>query len=317
MVKKTVNTMNKSTRIIFFATFLFSAFLFKPSAANAQSAKLTIIPPKFELYSNPGESLSEVIRVRNESDAPMTYSISVEDFTTSGEEGQVILEEGETDTSYSLAKWIEPSTKDLVLQPNEEKAFSFLINTPRNAEPGGHYASVLFKTGGGKVESGASVSNRVGSLVLLRVSGNVVEDAALETFSAPSLSQKSPIAITLRMKNSGTAHIIPKGTIVITNMFGKKVDEIPLSGRNVLPGATRKMDTMWEKDKLFGSYTATLIATYGQQNKAITAVTKFSVISKSSFAIGFVGLFLVIGLIMTIIVGRERFSKILSVMFKG
>jgi hypothetical protein len=43
----------------------------------------------------------------------------------------LFLEEGESDTTYSLARWIEPSTKDIVLQPKEELAFTFMINIPK------------------------------------------------------------------------------------------------------------------------------------------------------------------------------------------
>ncbi len=304
--------------LLFIAVALFVFFVNTSTAMAQSNGALTIIPPKFELFSNPGETSTQVIRIRNESTAPATYTMIVEDFTTAGEEGQVILEEGESDTSYSLAKWIELSTKDIILQPNEEKNVAFVVNTPIDAEPGGHYASILFKTGGTEdVKGGASVTNRIGSLVLLRVSGNVTEDAEIETFSAPKFLNTGPVPILLRLKNNGNAHIIPKGTIVITNTFGKKVDEIPLTGKNVLPGATRKMETLWEKNKLLGNYTATLIATYGQQNKPLTGVVKFTVISKTALIVGFIALFSLVGLIMTIIFGRERLSKVFSVLFKG
>ena len=148
----------------FSAAFFLSLFFFvKHNAFAQEKAALTIIPPKFELFGNPGGNLHEDIRVRNESDNPVTYTVLLEDFTTAGEEGQVVLEEGENVNSYSLARWMELSSKEITLQPKEERRFPFIINIPKDAEPGGHYASVLFVTAGGKVEGGASVSNRVGS----------------------------------------------------------------------------------------------------------------------------------------------------------
>ena len=300
------------------ATIFLSLLFFLKSDVLAQGkAALTIIPPKFELFGNPGGHLNEDIRVRNESDSPITYTVLLEDFTTAGEEGQVVLEEGENVNSYSLANWMELSSKEITLQPKEERRFPFIINIPKDAEPGGHYASVLFVTAGGKVEGGASVSNRVGSLVLLRVSGNVTEEASLESFSAPKFSQNGPIDLDLRVRNNGNTHISPKGTIVITNIFGKKVDELPLSGRNVLPGSTRKMTTSWDKKNMLGSYTATLIAFYGQQNKSLTATAKFTVISNTALIGGFLGLFAIVGFVMTLIFGRKRLAKMFSVMFKG
>ena len=59
-------------------------FTVKPQAL-AQDQRLTIVPPKFELFGNPGDTLTELIKVRNDSTVPQTYSLLVEDFTTSGE----------------------------------------------------------------------------------------------------------------------------------------------------------------------------------------------------------------------------------------
>jgi len=302
------------------STLVLGLYAINPVKISAQSfASLTIIPPKFELFGNPGDTVNEKIRVRNESDAPITYSILVEDFTTSGEEGQVVLEEGDNVSSFSLAKWIEVSSKDLILQPKEEKSINFIISIPKGAEPGGHYASILFQAGEDSEVSGsgAKVGHRVGSLVLLRVSGNVAENAIIEEFSTAKYLEKGPVDFMLRLKNEGNTHIIPQGTIVITDLFGKKVDELPLDGRNVLPGATRKMLSVWDKNNILGNYTATMIATYGQNKQPLTASVKFTVIPKLILIAGIIGIVAVVGFILTLFFGRKRISKVLQVLFRG
>lgn len=292
------------------------------SSANSilaqESRSITIIPPRFELFANPGEQLSEIIRVRNDSASPESLTVLVEDFTSTGEEGQVVLEEGQSDQLYSLAKWIQTEATDIVIQPGEEKPFTFTISVPKNAEPGGHYASVLFQGGGGQVEGGgASVVQRVGNLILLRVSGNVTENAEIETFSAPTYSQTTPLNLSLRVKNNGNTHIQPKGTIIITDLFGKKVDELPLSGQNVLPGVVRKMDTEWNKPNVLGYYTATLVSTYGQQNLPLTAATKFLVISPTAAILIGVGIIAGILFIISLISGKSRLLRALKVIISG
>ena len=298
---------------------IFVASLSSPSIVIGQGNNaITIIPPKFELFANPGDTLVEQIRVRNETDFPVTYSVISEDFTTSGEEGHVVLEEDESINSFSLASWVEAEAKELVLQPQEEKSFSFAINVPRDAEPGGHYASILLQTGGdSKTPGAASVAQRVGSLVLLRISGNVVEEASIESFSAPTYLEKGPVPITLRVKNNGNAHIRPQGTLIIKNMFGQKVDEITLDSRNVLPGSVRKMDTIWDKPGILGRYTATLVSTYGQQNQTMTAAVSFTVASKTVLIVGGIILVALIGFFLSLIAGRKRFGKALRVIFSG
>jgi hypothetical protein len=289
-----------------------------PAPIYAQTARsMTITPPRFELFANPGEQISDIIRVRNDSNVPATYTILVEDFTSAGEEGQVVLEEGESDQLFSLAKWIVPEVTEITLQPGEEKPLNFLINVPKDAEPGGHYASVLFQAGGEQVQGGASVAQRVGNLILLRVSGNVTENAVIETFSTPSYSQSTPLNFSLRIKNNGNTHIRPKGTIVITDMFNKKIDELPLNGQNVLPGVVRKMDTEWAKSNMLGYYTATLVATYGQQNLPLTAATKFLVVSPTAAILIGIGTIAAILFILSLISGKSRLLRALRVIISG
>lgn len=312
--------MYKFKSLIFFIFFL-TAFYLSPSNVFAQAGRaLTIIPPKFELFSKPGDSSVEKIRVKNESDVPVTYSILVEDFSTSGEEGQVVLEEGETDTSFSLAKWIELETRDLILQPNEEKTIGFVINVPRNAEPGGHYASVLFQSQTQDIPGNAAVASRVGSLVLLRVSGNIQESATLETFTIGATHvQKGPVTFTMRVRNDGNVHIIPQGKIVVTNIFNRVVAEIPVDSRNVLPGAIRKMDTIWDQERLFGRYKATLISTYGEgaDKKILTEALVFTAASTEMIIIIGVSIVASVGLLLTLIAGRKRMAKALKLMATG
>lgn len=302
-------------------TFLltFTAILFLPhTVAAQQSAGITIIPPKFELFANPGDVVTETIRVRSDSEIPLVFGILVEDFSSAGEDGNVVLEEGESDASYSLKSWIEPSSENIQLQPGEETTFPFTITVPRDAEPGGHYASVLFQLGGGSTEPGVTnVQHRVGSLVLLRVSGNVVEEAAIETFNTPVYSQSSPIAFQLRVKNDGTTHIRPTGTIIITNMFGQKVDEIPLNSANVFPGAVRRMETEWNPGNVLGHYTATLVATYGQQSLPLTSATKFTVASPLAVIMLVVGVVAGLIFLISLISGRKRLATALKVLTTG
>lgn len=302
---------------ILMPALLIALFLFSSPAQAQNFRSITIIPPKFETFANPGDTITEKIRIKNESNFPVNYSIVIEDFSSSGEEGYVVLEEEGTDSSYSLANWIEPSVKDITLQPNEERPISFTVYIPRDAEPGGHYASILFQSGSDETPGVANVSQRIGSLILLRVSGNVTEDAQIETFETPTYSQEGPINFTLRVKNNGNVHIRPKGTIIITNIFGQKVEEIPLNGSNVLPDAIRKMDTQWEKESMLGQYTATLVATYGQQNLPLTAAVKFTVVSATSLILIGVALIASIVFILSLISGRSRLLKALRVLTGG
>ncbi len=306
--------VTRTLSLIFLNFVILSSFI---SIAHAQELDkgFTVIPPKFELVANPGDTVVERIRVRNEASFPATHTVVIEDFSSSGEEGAVTLEDG--NSSFSLASWIQTPTTQLVLQPGQEENFSFTIQVPKDAEPGGHYASILFQTGGPTTPGAASVTTRVGTLVLLRVSGNVNEAATISTFEAPKYSQQGPVNFTLRIQNDGNVHIRPKGTIIITDLFGRKVEEIPLDGANVLPGSVRKTDSTWEKTNIIGSYTATLVATYGQQNLPLTAATRFTVFSPTAAILIGVGGIALLFFIFSLITGRGRLMKAMSVIVRG
>ncbi len=281
------------------------------SAADTSGRGITVIPPSFELYANPGDSLNDKIKVRNDSGSETKYSIIVDDFKAVGEEGGVaLIDDGQSSTTYSLSKWVFPEPKTFTLAAGQEKEIPFSINVPKNAEPGGHYGSILVVMGGGEVKSGASVSSRVGSLILLRVSGNVKEEANVASFkTTKNYYEKGPISLDLRVKDTGNNHVRPKGTIVITNMFGQKVAQIDLNGLNVLPGAIRKMETVWKpKGMLANRYTATLVAKYGQNDgKSLSATTAFIVFPKYLIAI----IVIVIILLVAMITGRKNVKKML------
>ncbi len=249
----------------------------------AGRGSITVSPISFELYANPGDSLSEKIRVRNDSGADMNYQILIEDFKAVGEEGSVDTVLDQSNSSFSLAKWVVPEPKNISIKNGQEKEVQFSINVPKDAEPGGHYASILVKMGGGDIQNGAAVASRVGSLILLRVAGNIKEESMVESFKADKgYYQSGPVNFDLRVKNNGNNHVQPKGTILITNLFGQKIAEIPLNGKNALPGAIRRMDTEWSPGKFLANrYTATLVANYGQQSKTLSASTSFIIFPKA------------------------------------
>jgi hypothetical protein len=100
-------------------------------------------------------------------------------------------------------------------------------------------------------------------------------------------------------------------------MFGKKIDELPLNGQNVLPGVVRKMDTEWTKTNALGYYTATLVATYGQQNLPLTAATKFLVVSPTAAILIGIGTVAGILFIFSLISGKSRLLRALKVIISG
>jgi hypothetical protein len=273
----------RSLRFLCFAGLALSlSSLLLPKSASAAEG-ITVIPPRFELFGNPGDTVVEKVRVVNTTPNAISFGSTVEDFTAGDEEGTPsFINRDEPDASYRMAKWItiEPSRFNV---PAGSERVVEAIRIPRNAEPGGHFASVIVRRAGTEAPAGGtSVESRIGSLILMRVSGAIKEEASVEEFTTESsFSQYGPVNFILRTKNTGNVHVAPKGNIVITNIFGRKVATIPLTSTTSLPGSVRKSVSEWSEKNAIGRYTATLVAQYGQSNsgepKTFTASTTFVV----------------------------------------
>jgi len=234
---------------------------------SAQQIGVTVSPLTFELTANPGDTLTNTLKIYNPTDSIISIKMEVEDFKPVGETGQVVVEP-EEEAIYSLKRWVKTEPIEFTLEPREQKFVDFEISVPENAEPGGKYGSVLASTTGaiGGEITGAAIAQKVGALLLLTVAGPVKENLTIKEFSAPSFLEYGPVPFAIRFENNGTVHVRPRGFVTITNWWGKKVADVEFSQLNVIPGAIRKIDTSWQNKWLFGKYTAMLVGSYGTAN---------------------------------------------------
>ena len=285
---------------------------------QVKAARLSISPVTFELTGNPGDVLVNKLRIFNPTNSSIAVRMEVEDFTAAGEEGEVIVKEAEAET-YSLARWISVSPQTFTLGPKEQKFVDFIITIPQNAEPGGKYGSVLATMKGilspDEGIGGAAVSTKVGALVLLTVSGDVLENIEVKEFLVPGFSETGPITFTIRFENTGTVHVRPRGFVTITDWRSEKVIDIEFPQQNVIPGAVRKVEANWDKKWLFGRFSATLVGNYGTGNLPIDPPVVVFWVFPWRITLGiFLGLLLVITYFVKT---RRRWKLALKILIRG
>lgn len=307
--KKRKLVVTAFTLLILFVVVSFVA----PKLALAQESTsgLSVSPPTFEFTANPGNTIESTIRVENVSDTDLKIGVDRRNFSAVGEEGSVTL--SEDNTNYTLASWITVTPEEVTIPPKQSHEFSFEINVPMNAAPGGHFSSIVFRTVSDSVdEAGATIIQEVGSLILLRVSGDIEESFEIESFTTDaSLYEYGPVEFETRIFNDGNVHVKPKGTITIRNIFGKEVERLDLEQRNVLPKAIRKTTTTWDRRNLFGKYTATLAVSTASNNIETTTTVFYGL----PYVI--VSIVLVVLIVITIlfIKGRKRLALAFNVLF--
>lgn len=240
------------------------------------SLGLSLSPPTFELSANPGDSLINVIRVENLNNYPIEVLVERRNFTAAGEEGAINLTAEQT--SFSLASWITVSPDKETIPAKSSQTFSFKTDVPLNAEPGGHFGSIVFKIGGQSnlQQGGAVVAQELGSLVLLRIAGRTEEKGNLASFTtSKNFFEYGPVDFEIRVRNDGNVHLKPTGSVIINNFWGREVATIEITSKNVLPGAIRKLNATWDRKLLLGRYRAIASLTYGTEGKILVASTSF------------------------------------------
>jgi len=279
--------------------------------AQDSNRGFTVSPLVFELSANPGDKLTQTLKVDNITNEPMNIAADLRNFVARGEEGQPGLTT--EDTSFSLASWMEVTPAEGVIPAKGSQTFKLTISAPLNAEPGGHFGSVVFKTKPSTGEGNIAVVQEIGALVLLKVAGEVKESANIESFSVkPGFSENGPFNFELRLKNSGNVHYKPIINITVTNMFGKEVARLQVDGRNVLPDSIRKFTAQFEKKWLWGRHTATATVVYGSTNQVLVAQTKFWAfpVKAGLITLGVIAVLAILGYL-----GRRRLKLAMKVLF--
>lgn len=278
MIRATKVSITHRRAIFIVASVLFLAFGLNRALAQDQQAGqgLEISPPLVDISSDPGKTVKFEITLRNVTSSTLIAKPSVDDFIAEGEEGQpkLLLDDNGEPNPYSISEWVKPIA-DLRLEPQKAETAHITMNIPSDASPGGHYGVIRFTAVPPELEdSGVSLSASIGSLVLVKISGEVVEKAVFEEFytsageQRKSLFENGPITFVQRIKNEGNTHIKPHGTVRVTNMLGKEVGVLTINenGGNVLPGSIRRFAQEMPNKWMFGRYKAEANVQFSGQN---------------------------------------------------
>ena len=235
---------------------------FAQEATTADQIVLTVAPMRLELKADPGESLEATVAVTNSSGRALNMTTEVTDFVAEeGGETPRFVPSSEV-SPWSMSPWvrIEPST--FVLEPGEKGEVTVVTVVPEDAEPGGHYAAVLFSSTTADAQ-GTGVVSKVGSLILLSVSGDIVESGQV-SLNVPRLLEKGPVPFGVEFANDGNVHVKPEGTIIVSRWRGDTLAELPIGGENVLPDSQRSFEASWTEASDFGIFSARAVMDYGE-----------------------------------------------------
>ncbi|NCO12323.1 MAG: hypothetical protein COZ34_02260 [Candidatus Pacebacteria bacterium CG_4_10_14_3_um_filter_34_15] len=282
----------------------------EPVATEQTQVTLTAIPPRIgednSLKALPGEKLQIQLRVRNLSEKTVNVTTSAQDFILSDDGETPIAIDDVSSNRWSLASWLTIIPTENTIEPDQTIGLNVLIEIPKDALPGGHYAMVLhqpsqltnnFELQG---DSQSAVNQRVGTLIYVIVDGDINEEAYIRNFSFPAFTEYGPVPFSYTIENNSDIHIIPQMNVEIFNILNQKVDDIQVGSKNVFPLTSRDFDGKWERIWGFGPYTAKLTMSYGSGGSIVVASSKFWLLPIKLVIVILIGLLILTVLVLSI-----------------
>lgn len=294
-------------KIITIATTILAIFLgllgqlhtpaFAATASNGNG--LRISPVRSDLIIAPGHSQTVEVFVQNVTGSTANLQVLVNDFVAGTDETGTpkILLNNQPAPSHSLKQFVSP-IPNINITPNQIKEVKVSINIPLNTAGGGYYGVVRFQPTSSGNNGNVSLAASVGSLILVTVPGNIVDNMTIASFDARTITTDKSgqthestgtiftstknINAVVRFNNQGNVQEQPFGKIQLKNHSGKVLatydfnNSIPRD--SVLPGSIRKFAVPLTHLGSFGIYTLVGNFGYGTKGQLLTAKTTFYII---------------------------------------
>ncbi len=276
-----------------------SAYELEDISLDSQRTDFVVGPGKVEAELDPGQSRTIEILVSNRTGIDREFMIEVEDFKGSQDPETPVILLGADRGPYSLRDYIRVEEQKFFLPNGKRARVPVTITIPKDAEPGGHYGSVLFSVVStasatdGQIKATAPVVSRIGSLLFVRVRGPIAESGLLKDFMTKgnqSFFTKPLIPLRIIFENTGSIHLNPNGSIIVRNSIGNEIERIDIDPWFVLPGSTRLRETIIERDLMFGRYSAELTLDPGYDTPSQQKTIMFWVLPWKPFLIALVAI---------------------------
>ncbi len=277
----------------FFSFFIFSFFALTlvsvPGKSIAQSEQrgLSVSPVFQEVVFGAEDVQAEFsVTLKNETKEAVTMYPSVVDFGSLDESGGVaFLGQSENlERKYSLASWMRPEKDVLSLDPGETEELQVVIENRETLSPGGHYGAVLFKIGDeagvSEKENQVAVQQLVSVLVFAKKQGGEVYHLELGESTWSKNLFATPSRVELRFQNPGNIHVVPRGTVTLTDPSGRKVAKGVINQESgfLLPETLRTYPVKLQnlsREFIPGKYTLTIAYRYdGKEDVVVREMSR-------------------------------------------
>lgn len=251
------------------------ALLLSPLLADAA----TISPSVLDLSGARGQVVDSSFTILNTGTSEQVYFLNVLGFQAGEEDGSPSFT---PEATSPILSWITFPSSDVTVPALSKVDVPFKLVLPDDIASGSYQGAITVSTAPSDVvaHNGATIEAQTAILVFLVVDGETVEKLELLDFMFEQTHPRLPYGtFSFRVQNQGNVHLVPRGSIVLSGLFGKTLATInvnQISGR-VLPDSTRTYSAEFLAEDLnwfemagfqlqhlaIGSITATLELEYG------------------------------------------------------
>ncbi|MEV8512361.1 DUF916 domain-containing protein [Dactylosporangium sp. NPDC051484] len=191
-----------------------------PAAAQGPDGR-----PAFELETDPGQTLRDVVAVTNFSAAPVTFRLYASDAVNTASGGFDLLA-GDTKPT-DVGAWVVLARQQVTVPAHATVNVPFTLAVPANGTPGDHVGGIvasLQQPGSGPVV----IENRIGSRIYLRVHGKLVPSLAVTRLDADYHDSINPfsggdVTVDYTVRNTGNVRLAAGQLVDVTAATGSRL----------------------------------------------------------------------------------------------
>lgn len=296
--------------VVFLPLYLIfcSASISTVTSAVANESNQTVLqvsPVLEDIIVNPGVSIHKQLQITNLSSISVPIKAYTRSFIATDETGG--SDYPDIADASAAQHWFKIDNSEFIVGPNSSVTFPLTIDVPKNAEPGGHYATLFFESLAPINSTEANslyVSSRIGSLFFLSVSGEIKQSGYISEFSTKYIWRSGLADFKLAFENNGNVHLKPESELTI-HKNGKIVRTLKDNGQTILPQKTRRWQLQLDTPLSPGIYKAVLSTKNTATGKLTSKEVNFIVLPVYEAIIGLTGF--IVGLV--ILKGRHRFVR--------
>jgi hypothetical protein len=217
---------------------------------TASAESITIAPVFQELVvTQSTKSETGSFSITNRSNLPQTYKLRAINIDTSDQTGGILLSGLNQDfvKRHGLVAWLEFQETEVTILSNQTREVAFQINNSADLPPGGHYGAILTQLVTQTPtpdDNKVSLNPEAAALIFVKKIGGERYDLNVKSTTIEGVALSLPKSIGVLLENRGDIHVIPRGSVVVKDMFGREIKRGAINTESVLilPAKNRLID---------------------------------------------------------------------------